>query len=158
MTSRRALLVGPVVLLAARCGKSPPPPPPPPPPPTLELSIACGPNVNPNDAGAAAPVAVRLFFLTADARFQRSDVFALTDREKATLAEEETSSEEIMVRPNEHRTVKSELAKGVRFLGVAVLFRDIDRAQWRAVAPLTASGPNRLTLKIDGIEVSLAPS
>jgi type VI secretion system protein VasD len=94
----------------------------------------------------------------AAARFQRSDVFALTEREKVTLAEDEAASEEIIVRPGERRTIKPELAKEVRFLGVAALFRDIDRAKWRAVAPLAASGPNRLTLKIDGIEASLAPA
>jgi type VI secretion system protein VasD len=151
MIARRSILLFPV-LLAARCGSSPPPP------ATLEVAIACGPDINPNDTGAPAPVAVRLFFLTAATRFQRSDVFALTEREKATLAEDGAASEEIIVRPGEHRTIKPELGKEVRFLGVAVLFRDIDRAKWRAVAPLAASGPNRLTLKVDGIEASLAPA
>src|SRR3954454_21470214 len=151
MIARRSILLLPV-LLAARCGSSPPPP------ATLELTIACGPNINPSDTGAPTPVAIHLFFLTAAARFQRADVFALTEREKATLAEDEAASEEIIVRPGEHQTVKPALAKDVRFLGVAVLFRDIDQAKWRAMAPLAASGPNRLTLKIDGIEVSLAPT
>jgi type VI secretion system protein VasD len=151
MIARRPILLLPV-LLAARCGSSPPPP------ATLELAIACGPIINPNDTGAAAPVVVRLFFLTAATRFQRADVFALTEREKATLAEDEVASQETIVRPGEHRTMKPELAKEVRFLGVAVLFRDIDQAKWRATAPLAVSGPNRLTLKIDGIEASLAPA
>jgi type VI secretion system protein VasD len=118
--------------------------------------VACGPGINPNDAGAPAPVAVRLYFLTSAARFQRADVFALTDQEKATLADEGTPAEEAIVRPGERRTIKPELPKGTKFLGVVVLFRDIDRARWRAVAPLAASGPNRLTLKVDGIEASLA--
>ncbi len=156
MIVRRSLLLL-AVLLTARCGSSPPPPPPPPPPPTLELTVVCGAGINPNDAGAAAPVAVRLYFLTASARFQRADVFALTDQEKATLADEGTVSQETMVRPGEHRLLKPDLPKDSKFLGVVVLFRDIDRAQWRAFAPLAASGPTRLTLKIDGIEASLAP-
>jgi type VI secretion system protein VasD len=149
--SRRTVLLLPM-LAAVRCAA------PPPPPATLELVIVCGPGINPDGTAAPAPVAIRMYFLTASARFQRADVFALTEREKATLADDVASSEEIIVRPMERRTVKSELAKGVRFLGITVLFRDIDRAQWRAVAPLSASGPNRLTLKIDGIEASLAPS
>jgi type VI secretion system protein VasD len=152
VTPRRGLLLLPL-LFAARCGSSPPPPP----PATLELTVACGPVINPNDTGAPAPVAVRLYFLTGAARFQRADIFALTDQEKATLGEEGSASQEIIVRPGEHRTIEPELAKGIKFLGIVVLFRDIDRARWRAVTPLTASGPNRLRLKIDGIEASLAP-
>jgi type VI secretion system protein VasD len=154
VTSRRAVLLLP--LLATRCGSKEPPPPPP--PPTLELAIVCGPGINPNDAGAPAPVAVRLFFLAADARFQRADVFALAEREKATLAEDLLSFQEIIVRPNEHLTLSPDLPKGAHLLGIAVLFRDIDRAKWRSAAPLAANGPTRLTLKIDGIEASLAPT
>jgi type VI secretion system protein VasD len=152
VTSRRAVLLFPLV--ATQCGS----PPEPPPPPTLELAIVCGLGINPDDAGATAPVAVRLFFLTTAARFQRADVFALTEREKATLAEDLASFQEVIVRPNEHLTLSPELAKGVHVLGIAVLFRDIDRAKWRATAPLPASGPTRLTLKIDGIEAALAPT
>jgi type VI secretion system protein VasD len=98
-----------------------------------------------------------MYLLTAEARFQRADVFALTEREKATLADDVTTSEEIIVRPRETRTIKPELGKGARFFGIAVLFRDIDRAHWRAVAPLAPSGLNRLTLKVDNIDASLEP-
>ena len=146
------------VLAAARCGSSPLPPPPPPPPATLELTIVCGPGINPNGLGSPAPVVVRIFLLTATTRFERADVFALTEREKATLADDLVSSDEVIVRPSERRTVQPELGKSVRFLGIAAMFRDIDRAQWRAVAPLAVSGPTRLVLKIDGIGVSLAPA
>lgn len=149
MTSRRALLL----LMAARCAPAPPPP-----PATLDLAIACGPGINPDAAGNPAPVAVRLFFLNAPTRFQRADVFPLTEQEKATLAEEGAGSEEMIVRPGQHLAITRDLPKGVRFLGVAVLFRDIDRAKWRAVAPLAPSGPNRLTLTVDGIEAKLAPT
>jgi type VI secretion system protein VasD len=37
---------------------------------------------------------------------------------------------------------------GVRYLGVAVLFREIDRAQWRAIAPIAAIGLTKLALTV----------
>jgi len=36
-----------------------------------------------------------------------------------------------------------------------VLFRDIDQAHWRAVSPVAASGPSKLTLKINGLTATL---
>jgi type VI secretion system protein VasD len=140
-----------LLLLVARCAA------PPPPPATLALEIACGPGTNPDPSGQPLPVAIRLFQLNASAKFERADVFALTERERATLGEDDAGSEEVVLRPGETRTLDRELKKGVQFVGVAVLFRDIDRATWRAVQPVTSSGPNRLKLTVDGTTATLAP-
>ena len=53
-------------------------------------------------------------------------------------------SEEFVLRPGETRTIDREPKKGVQMLGVTVLFRDIDHATWRALAPVAASGTTRL--------------
>ena len=157
MTARRPLLRTGLMLAAAvllaRCA-----PPPPPPPAMLELVIKAGADQNPSGAGHFAPVAVRLFYLNASARFERADVFALTERERATLAEDTAGSEEFVLRPGETRTITREPKKGVQMLGTAVLFRDIDHAAWRAVAPVAASGPTRLVLTIAGLKATLTPS
>ena len=60
-----------------------------------------------------------------------------------------------MLRPGETRMVTRELKKGVQFVGIAVLFRDIDQSRWRAVSPVAASGPSKLTLKISGLTATL---
>jgi len=118
MMTRRGLLALPAALAACAA-----PPPPPPPPPVLELTIAAGADQNPDQSGHPAPVAVRLYQLAATGRFERADVFALTEREAQTLAEQSLGSEELILRPGETRTVTRELKPGVQFLGVAVLFR-----------------------------------
>ena len=115
-----------------------------------------GADQNPNPEGRAVPVAVRLFELAATAKFERADVFALTEREAQTLGQESLGSEEFVLAPGETRTVTRELKKGVQFIGVAVLFRDIDHSRWRAVAPVAASGPSRLSLRINGLAAVLA--
>ena len=70
-----------------------------------------------------------------------ADVF-LPDatRARRCSATKARGSEEVVVRPGETRKVTLTPKPGVRFLGIAVLFRDIDRAQWRAIAPIAASG------------------
>jgi len=134
-----------VVLLAlclSGCGGEKPPQ------PVIELSVAAGPVVNPNAEGRPTPVAVRLFYLTSPAKFERADVFALTEREKATLGDDAMGSEELVVGAGESEVLTKNPKPGVRFLGTAVLFRDIDAAKWRSVQPIAPSGPTRLRLEI----------
>jgi len=149
MTTRRALLG----LIAVAFGVAGAPPPP---PAVLTMTIVGGPDQNPDPSGRPAPVAVRLFELNGTAKFERADVFALTEREQQTLGAEGQGSEEFVLRPGETRTVTRELKKGVQFIGVAVLFRDIDRSRWRVMAPVGVSGPIRLTLKLNGLSATLA--
>jgi type VI secretion system protein VasD len=149
MMTRRALL-GILALLVASCSSAPPPP------AMLTLNVIGGSNQNPDPTGSSAPVAVRVYQLNDPAKFERSDVFALTEREQQTLGPEDQGSEEFVLRPDETRTIKRELKQGVQFIGVAVLFRDIDQAHWRAVSPVAASGPSVLTLKISGLNAVLS--
>ena len=152
MTRRQAILIAPVLLVG--CSH---PPPPPPPPPMLNLTIIGSADQNPGPSGNASPVAIRLIQLASSGAFERADVFALTDREKATLGEDDLGSEEIFIAPGETRTIKRELKKGAQFLGAVVLFRDIDGAKWRGLAPVNRTGPTPLTLRIAGVTATLAP-
>jgi type VI secretion system protein VasD len=150
MITRRIFLGTAVALLVTGCSS------PPPPPAVLTLNVIGSPDQNPDPSGQSVPVAVRLFQLNDPAKFERADVFALTEREQQTLGAEGQGSEEFVLRPGETRTVTRELKKGVQFVGVVVLFRDIDHAHWRAVSPVAASGPSKLTLRINGLNVVLA--
>jgi type VI secretion system protein VasD len=141
-------------LLLAACAAAPPPPP----PPTLALNVVGGADQNPDPDGHPTPVAVRIYELAGTAAFERADVFALTERTPATLGSDTLGSEEFIVGPGETRAVEHPLKTGVQAIGVVVLFRDIDRAQWRAVAPAAASGPTKLTLQTAGTTVTLAPT
>ena len=143
----RRVLLGALAVLATSCSS-------PPPPAVLTLNVIGGADQNPGPSGPA-PVAVRLFQLNDPAKFERSDVFALTEREQQTLGSEGQGSEEFVLRPGETRMVTRELKKGVQFVGIAVLFRDIDQSRWRAVSPVAASGPSKLTLKISGLTATL---
>jgi type VI secretion system protein VasD len=151
---RRALLIGPgaAVLLQA-CAA---PPPPPPPPAILTLTVNAGKTQNPEASGQPAPVSVHLYQLTATGAFEGADVFALSEHEAATLGADLLQSEAFNFAPGETRVLKRTLKPGAQFLGVAVFFRDIDRAKWRAFAPLAPSGPTSLTLSTSALMVTLS--
>jgi type VI secretion system protein VasD len=147
MIARRLLLAAPAVTLIASCG--------PPPPAVVDLAIKASPDLNRNQAGTPLSVAVRLYSLNDRARFSTADAYGLMDRENAVLGDERAGSQEIVVRPGETRKVTLTPKPGVHYLGVAVLFHDIDRAQWRAIAPIAASGTTRLVLAIGSSKAEL---
>jgi type VI secretion system protein VasD len=147
IVSRRLLLALPAIL-AARCSS--------PPPAVLTLTAIGGAGQNPDASGRPATVAVRLFQLKSNAAFERADVFALTEREQQTLGADGLGSDEFVIKPGETRTITRELKPGAQFIGTAVLFRDLDRARWRGVAPVAASGPSRRALTITRLTAALA--
>jgi type VI secretion system protein VasD len=156
----RFALHGALLLLLTGCSAKPPPPPAPPPPPkpaTLSLAITCGADQNPDAAGQPEPLAMRLYLLTDQAKFEHADFFALTEREHATLGDDVVASEELLMRPGEMRSIERTPKPGVQALGVAALFRDIDHATWRAIQPIAATGPTRLRLATAGLGISLQP-
>jgi type VI secretion system protein VasD len=157
MIPRRMLLFA-IPSLLAGCGSDKQAEAPTPSPPSLELTIIGGPDQNPSRSGQPSPVAIRLYRLKGTGRFEGADVFALTDREAATLGDELAASEEIVIAPGESRTITRVPENDVQFLGVAVLFRDIDRTHWRATAPIAPHGPTKLVLKTTAADVTLKPA
>jgi type VI secretion system protein VasD len=147
----RRLLMGFVGLLAlSRCAPAPPPP------PVLNLTITGTAQQNPDPGGRASPVAVRVYQLSGTAKFSQTDVFGLMNNEAKVLGSEEaTSSMEFLIAPGESKKVTVDLKPMVSAIGVAVLYRDIDHAQWRSTAPANAHGPTDLSATIGRLALTL---
>ncbi len=148
MISRRSLLPLLPAMALVHCGG-------PKPPAVLTLTMIGSADQNPDATGKPAPVAVRIYQLTQTAKFERADVFALTEREQQTLGQDSAGSQEFVVSPAETQTKQFELKTGVQAIGVIVLYRDIDRSQWRAQAPVVTSGPSNLVLNIGKLAITL---
>lgn len=129
----------------------------PPKPPVLALALTGSADQNPDPAGNAKPVAVRLYQLTATGRFEQADVFALIDYSAQTLGDQLVGSESLILTPGQSLQISRKLAPTAQFLGVVVLFRDIDQAKWRLDTPLAPHGPTKLALHIAGITATLTP-
>jgi type VI secretion system protein VasD len=153
MILRRSLLPLLAALGFASCGG-----PKPKPPPVLTLTIIGSAEQNPDTDGKPQPVAVRIYQLTQTAKFERVDVFALSEHEQQALGQDNAGSQEFVLSPGETQTKQFELKSGVQAIGVAVLYRDIDNAQWRADAPAADSGPTKLTLNVGKLAITLKPS
>ncbi len=151
--NRRAVMVA-TLLLASCAAKAPPPPP----PPVLDLSIKAGPGQNPDASGNPAPVAIQIYQLASTAAFNTADAYALSGNAQVTLGADLLGSEQVLLAPGESQKVAHPLKAGATYLGVVVLFRDINHAQWRASAPLAASGPTKLQLNTDKLSVTLTPA
>ena len=146
----RSMLAVLGLLALARCGE------PPKPPPVLNLTISGTPDQNPDPAGRPAPVAVRVYQLTGVAKFEQSDVFALKDNEAKTLGTEAAAvSQEFLIAPGDRKTVTIDLKPMVTSVGVAVLYRDIDHAKWRATEPVAANGPSNLSATVGRLVLTL---
>ena len=147
VTGRRPVLLLPALLLT-RCGGAPPPP------PSLDLQVEAGADQNPI-AGHPTSVVIKLHQLAAPGAFESADVFALTDREAATLGADDLGSQEILLSPGEKRVIQTPLKPGAAFLGAVALFHDVDHAQWRALVPLAPNAVSSLRLTASGIKLTL---
>jgi type VI secretion system protein VasD len=150
MISRRSLLPLLPALALARCAS-------PKPPPVLTFTMIGSAEQNPDAAGRPAPVAVRIYQLTQTAKFERADVFALTEHEQQSLGQDNAGSQEFVLSPAETQTKTFELKPGVQAIGVVVLYRDIDNAQWRADAAVANSGPTKFALNVGKLAITLKP-
>ena len=150
-TARRALLSFVLALSLAACGAKPPPP-----PAVLTLTLQGSANQNPDPAGAGNTVAVQLYQLTATGKFQSTDFYSLFSHEAAVLGTDEAgASEQLLLIPGQSLTITRPLKPDVVAVGIAVLFRDINHASWRLVAPVAASGPTKVTVAITGLTASV---
>ena len=147
----RKLAVLAVLLAIGGCS-----PPPPPPPPVLTLNIAGSANQNPDPTGAGTTVAVRVYQLAATGKFQAADVYTLSGSESTALGTDELSgSTQYLLAPGQKMTEVINLPPGVNFIGIAVLFREINQSTWKLSAPVAAHGPTTLSVQIQGLKASL---
>jgi len=148
MIRRRSFLAASATVTLAGCGGAPEPP-------VVDLTIRAAPDLNRNAAGTPLAVAVRLYALNARSRFSTADAYALMDRDRTVLSDEGSRVEEIVVRPGETRKITLMPKPDVRYLGAVVMYQDIDRSQWRAIAPIATSGPTKLMLTMGGNRATL---
>jgi type VI secretion system protein VasD len=100
----------------------------------LRTKLTAAGDVNPDAAGRASPLVVRVYGLRTDPEFNRADFFALYDREKESLAASLTSSQEYVLQPGETRWVRVPMPRDARYVAVVAAYRDIRGSRWRMLA------------------------
>jgi type VI secretion system protein VasD len=113
-------------------------------------------QLNPSVNKRPSPLVLRIYELKNATAFNSADFVALYERDKAELAADIVSREEIILQPGETRPVAAKaLAPEVKFIGVMGAFRDLERAQWRSVVAVLPGQKQRVTIRADGLAVNV---
>ena len=140
-----------VILMVAACNPFKKKKPPPPPEPTrVVLEFEAAGNINPNPEGRASPLVLRIYQLKSYSKFEDADFFALYEKDEEVLGGELVNKEEILLKPNEKRTVFYETSDDTRTIGVIGAFRDHEQSQWKAAAGVKENKTNVIGISVNG--------
>lgn len=148
-----ALALASACMLAA-CSKAAVAPPKPD-PTVVSVSLAAAAKVNVDSRGRPTPVVVRTYVLKNAAAFEAADFFSLFDRDQQVLGDAVISREEVVLKPGETRTLDAREIEGGKVVAVLAAFREVDRAGWRASAPIVANRDNRIAVSLQDNRVSV---
>ncbi len=122
---------------------------------SLKGTVAAGADLNPSINQRPSPLLVRLYELRAATAFNKADFVALYQSEQATLAAEMVAREEWVLQPGENRPWQRQLNEQTRFVAVFAAFRDVERAVWRAIAPVEPGRAQQVQIRAERLAVSI---
>jgi type VI secretion system protein VasD len=97
----------------------------------LMIQVQAAADVNPDAAGRASPIKVRLYELKDGQAFLEADYFSLDDKDKLLLANDLLARDEFILRPGESRRIERKGHPATLFIGVLAGYRDLPASQWR---------------------------
>ena len=147
-----AALIAALAFLVAGCARDKAPDPS---PVALELTASTAANPDRNDR--PSPILVRVYELRSPGAFETADFFAMLEQDQAVLGGEMVNSWEFQLDPGESTTLDATFQASSGFIGVFAAYRDIERAQWRAVAPIRPGRDNVLAVDLGRLDVSIQP-
>lgn len=150
---RAALVAG---LLLCGCASRPEPPPE---PLVVSARAIAAADVNPDAAGRASPVLVRLYLLRSEAAFAGADFGALYADERSVLGAALLERHELLLAPGSEQALRLPLPPGTVCIGAIAAFRDVRSARWRARidAPQQSTGELRVQVGAAAIDLALFP-
>jgi len=149
---KSAALALAVVVLLGGCARDKAPDPS---PVVLELSASTAANPDRNDR--PSPILVRIYELRSPGAFETADFFAMLEQDQAVLGGEMVNSWEFQLDPGESTRLDATFQTSSGFIGVFAAYRDIERAQWRAVASIRPGRDNELAVNVGRLDVSIQP-
>jgi type VI secretion system protein VasD len=141
--------------VAACGGKKPPPPPP---PTALSLRLTASADVNPDGEGAPKPLRVRVLQLSSANALSQAAFFAMDADPAKALGPELLASEDFVLSPGQAASMDQEAKAGTKFVGVVGAYFAIERARWRAWAPVKPNTKNTYAAAFDASGVALTGS
>jgi type VI secretion system protein VasD len=152
---KKGLLLVCIALLISSCGLFKKDKPAVLPEPTfVALQFEASGNINPNNQGQSFPVFLRIYQLKSYSNFEDADFFSLYENDDQALGKELVEKKEILLKPNEKRTVFYEdVSEEVRTIGIYGLFREYGQAQWKAAAGVQKNKTNVIKIYVSGTDI-----
>ncbi|HET7868461.1 MAG TPA: type VI secretion system lipoprotein TssJ [Burkholderiaceae bacterium] len=125
---------------------------------SVSARITAAPGLNADTRKRPSPLVLRVYELAGRNAFDTSDFVSLYERDKDTLAADLVTRDELVLQPGEVREWKKTLAPQTRFIAVIGAYREIERANWRAVLPIKTVARNALVIQAEDLAVKLAPA
>lgn len=147
---RRHVFSSILIVVLGACGSAPSPT-------LIELTIVAAPDVNPDPSGRPSPIFVRFYQLGATGAFETADYFQLHDKDAAILGPSLLDRQELPFTPGTSQKLAITAKPGTTALGVVAAYRDIDRAQWRADAPVATGKKTKLQVQVGKLTLSVSP-
>ncbi|MGE5451944.1 MAG: type VI secretion system lipoprotein TssJ [Acidobacteriota bacterium] len=122
----------------------------------VQLKAVAAANVNPDVRKRPSPIVIRVYELKARTQFDALDFLSLTERDKDTLGADLLSREEFVMRPGETKSLVKKVSAEARFIGVTAGYRDLERAQWRAVTAIQGQSSTDFQIQVEALAVSIA--
>lgn len=126
-------------------------------PTRIDLLLSASPAANPDRNDRPSPVLVRVYELRSAGAFETSDFFALLEQDRGVLGAEMLNRWEFQLAPGETITLDTGFQTDSAYIAVIAAFRDIERAQWRAISAVSPNQVNRLSAMIGQLDVTLQP-
>lgn len=101
---------------------------------------------------------VRVYELSGESSFRNTPLSTFwRDDEQALGSELVRPPHEVLLYPNENKTLEFEVAEGTKFIGVAANLRNPDRGQWRAIYSVEEikDGDVSIAVGADRIQVNI---
>lgn len=153
---RKGLLIVFVLMMSSGCGFFKKKQPPPQPEPTrIVLKFEAAGDINPNAEGRASPLVLRIYQLKSYSIFEDADFFTLYEKDNQVMGSELVGKEEILMKPNQNRTVFYETSDDTRTIGVLGAFRDYENAQWKVAAGIQPHKTNVVNIYISGTKLNI---
>lgn len=116
-------------------------------------------DVNPDSQGRPAPVVVRVYGLAAKDSFALAAPIQLLQQDAKTMGADMLDRHELVLAPGDQKFVTLPANEKVNFVGVTAAYRGIDKAKWREVVAVPATGTVVLdvTVGANGVTVQQRP-
>jgi type VI secretion system protein VasD len=144
-----------VVMILSACGLFKKKPPPPPEPTHVVLEFEAGGDINPDSEGRASPLVLRIYQMKSYSAFEDADFFSLYEKDDQVIGSDLVDKQEILLKPNEKRTVFFEATDDTRIVGLLGIFRDYEKGQWKATTAVQKNKTNVINIFVSGANLMI---